>query len=139
MSEVAFTVDGIPEAQGSMRAITIAGKARIVPGGDNKALKRHKAWRRAVTVAARAAMDGARPIDSPVRVDLIFRMPRPPSVKRPRPSVPPDIDKLCRSILDSLTDARVFSDDGRVCDLLARKRYEDPEHPPGVDVRVRAI
>lgn len=135
-----FTVDGAPEPQGSMRAVLIGGRARIIAGGDDNRQRRHKAWRAAVTRAAVAVLDGAEPHDGPVRVVVTFRMARPAAARRRHlPHVRPDLDKLCRSVLDSLTDAHVVADDGRVCELVARKVYADAEHPPGVDVRIDPI
>lgn len=61
-----------------------------------------------------------------VEVSITFLFVRPPSVsekKRPLPSVMPDIDKLARAVLDGLTAGGVVTDDARVVDLHARKRY----------------
>jgi len=41
------------------------------------------------------------------------------------PSKPPDIDKLMRAVLDSLTDAMVWTDDSLVVSVLARKVWVD--------------
>ena len=34
-----------------------------------------------------------------------------------------DVDKLCRAILDSLSEGTVYNDDAQVVDLIAHKRY----------------
>jgi Holliday junction resolvase RusA-like endonuclease len=49
--------------------------------------------------------------------------------------VPPDLDKLTRAVLDGLTRAGVWADDGQVVELRATKCYDD-DHPPGVDLWV---
>jgi Holliday junction resolvase RusA-like endonuclease len=61
---------------------------------------------------------------------LDFHVARPISVpkKRGAPSVKPDLDKLCRATLDSLSGV-LFADDGQVTELRARKFYAvGPEH-----------
>ena len=50
----------------------------------------------------------------------------------------PDIDKLIRAILDGLTDAQVWHDDGQVVWLQAAKRYIGTTglHGPGVHITI---
>ena len=72
---------------------------------------------------------------------MLFILPRPKTVapnKRVLPIVPPDIDKLVRAVADSLTNARVWSDDSNVCKLEAYKIYDD-KMDPGAVVWVSAI
>jgi Holliday junction resolvase RusA-like endonuclease len=54
---------------------------------------------------------------------------------RLHPDKPPDIDKLTRSILDSLTQV-VWIDDGQVIALTARKQYVHRWEEDGVDIVV---
>ena len=54
-------------------------------------------------------------------------------MKRPLPHVKPDLDKLIRAMNDSLTDARVWGDDGQVTTISARKIYGPT---PGAQVSV---
>jgi Holliday junction resolvase RusA-like endonuclease len=49
-----------------------------------------------------------------------------------------DLDKLCRAVLDSLQPT-VLTDDSLVVSLTAKKRYETPEFPPGVDIIVEEL
>lgn len=65
---------------------------------------------------------------SPVSVRITFFIPHPKTVKRHMPTVPPDIDKLCRAVLDALTDAGVWADDSQVVDLGATKVYATGHH-----------
>lgn len=83
-----------------------------------EANKKHKVWRDILS----NAMRGASPTSEPVRVELTFIFERPKTVKREWPSVKPDIDKLCRSVLDSAT-GHLFKDDSQVVILNARKDY----------------
>lgn len=86
-------------------------------------------WRSELT---RSAVDAAERqgwtfTEGPVMVSIVFRM-RPP--KRPAYSVPatrPDIDKLCRAVLDGIGDSgAVWKDDSQVVRLIAAKEYGDP-------------
>lgn len=74
-------------------------------------------------------------ISGPVAVELWFWIEKPKTVSRPYPSVPGDIDKLTRSVLDALDHN--WEDDSRVVDLHAYKRYASEAHPVGVWVYVR--
>lgn len=127
-----FTVGGIPVQQGSMIARLIKGRP-VVVHQDGPSLK---VWRRSVATAAKAHMAFRRPWGPqvPVAVTVLFAMPRGKTVTRPRPSVPPDIDKLTRAVLDALTEAGVYADDGQVVDLYAHEIYSPT---PGVRVLVR--
>lgn len=132
--EVAFIVRGTPAPQGSKRAFVVGNRARIVEDS-----KKSAPWRDSVSAAAADAMGGALPIDAPVEVIVTFLFVRPASVKpakRPFPSVKPDVDKLARAVLDGLTAGGVFSDDSRVIDLHAKKRYADVA---GAEVTVREV
>jgi crossover junction endodeoxyribonuclease RusA len=77
-------------------------------------------WRSAVAIAGKNA--GCIPLPGSVRLDLLFGMPKPRTVKRTFPSVAPDLDKLIRGVLDALT-AIAYLDDGQVIDINAAKVY----------------
>lgn len=61
-------------------------------------------------------------IDGAVKVELTFVLIKPKTVKRAYPFVRPDLDKLCRAVLDGLTDV-AFKDDQQVTQLVAEKIY----------------
>ena len=120
-----------PAPAGSFRAILVHGQARLVPGGSNEGLKAAKAWRKLVTelvrdMAAQVSFDACD--GDPVRVRLVFGMPRTKSVPKWRrwPRSAPDIDKLARCTLDAVTDAGVWNTDGQVVELRCRKEFADP-------------
>lgn len=75
-----------------------------------------------------------KPTLNPVRVELVFYFTKPKSVKRDYPSVKPDIDKLCRTVLDAAT-GRLFKDDSQVIVLNARKEYTPHIAAEGVLIR----
>jgi Holliday junction resolvase RusA-like endonuclease len=128
--EVSFWVPGIPVAQGSKGYFN----GRMVE--TNKGLY---PWRRLVEQTAGIAMRGHHPIPAhvPVFVNLDFYLPRPKTVTREWPTVKPDVDKLLRAVLDSLTVAGVYADDAQVVKSVPIKRYAVDS--PGVQVRVGSV
>jgi crossover junction endodeoxyribonuclease RusA len=87
-------------------------------------------WRTLVGYSAKQA--GCTPVDSPIIISMRFRLKRPKTVKRERPTVPPDLDKLVRGVNDALTGI-AFTDDSQIVQLTASKEYSDI---PGVDITV---
>ena len=120
---VTFTVPGVPVPQGSMSVFN----GRVVHKSGKTLIK----WRERIERSARAA--GAPLLTGPVRVEVLFLVPRPKSVRRLLPSVRPDADKYLRACLDALTGT-CFVDDGQVVDVLVRKRYA--LHGPLVGARI---
>jgi Holliday junction resolvase RusA-like endonuclease len=131
MTPLHFDAVGTPQPQGSAKAFVVGGKARIT--SDNTRLK---PWREAVVYAAWDAMEraGWTTTEAPVEVTLSFRLPRPKSVRRTWPTVRPDLDKLTRAVLDSMTTAGVFGDDSQVIAVYASKAYANGL--PGVTITV---
>lgn len=128
MSAVTFFVAGIPIPQGSKTAYVV-GKRAVLTDANKKLLK---PWRAEVTRIARAVwLDRVRIEDVAVRVEATFVFERPKSVKRPAPSVKPDVDKLARALLDGITDSGIWKDDSQVTDLHVEKVYGAA---PGVHV-----
>ena len=148
---------GPPAPQGSKSAFAVRKKGggytgRTVMVDDNKTTL--GPWRAAVTAAAVAAQKGlpAPPWSAgllPIAVTITFLMPRPASHYTPRgalraaaPRRPAgarmDIDKLCRAVLDALTDAGCWVDDGQVSALRAVKWYAHRGDPPGAIIEVSA-
>lgn len=121
-------VYGEPQPKGSMfiaargpKGMPFA-KPRLV--ADNS--QELEAWSSNVRGAVMAAMVGRpRPLfrkQEPLAVHVTFSLPKPASVKRARPSVRPDLDKLLRAALDPL-HGMVFADDGAVVSVTASKWY----------------
>jgi Holliday junction resolvase RusA-like endonuclease len=114
---LSFTIEGVAAPQGSKSLM----RGRLV-----EANPRTRLWRAAVQDAAERALAGREGFGKdPVHIRLDFHMPRPRTVKRARPSVPPDVDKLSRAVLDSITKSGVWKDDGQVVDLSAHKHYAE--------------
>jgi Holliday junction resolvase RusA-like endonuclease len=98
-----------------------------------------KQWRKTVTTVASeelAGRDGFDP-DLALFILLDFYLPRPKTVKRARPNVKPDGDKLLRAVCDSITVAGVWVDDSRAVVHHSEKWYADDN--PGVRVVVGAL
>jgi crossover junction endodeoxyribonuclease RusA len=120
---------------------------RVVEAAGNSL----KVWRKQIADACFAQVtEDHQLILGPVKVEVDFYLPRPPSVKRSKrewPIVPPDLDKLCRSLLDGIGqghktgkvgDGMIYGDDSQVTELIARKYYAD-DREPGADVTITAL
>lgn len=135
MNSLIVEVIGEPAPQGSKKAYVVNGRAVLVESSSKL-----KPWRATIAAYAFAAAKESnwQKIDTPVRIEVDFFMPRPASVKRSVPDRKPDLDKLLRSVLDGLTDAQVWTDDSRVCEIVARKHYADKQ-PSGAIIRISEL
>ena len=122
------------QPQGSKNAFIVNGKVVLVESSNN--LKKNRKLVSA-HINSEAYQDKWVRVMKPaaVFVQAVFGMTRPPSVKRKKHTVAPDLDKLGRFLLDALTDAgNVFEDDSQVTELNLAKLYSDA---PGIYIRVR--
>lgn len=137
-------VAGQPRSQGSKR--WMPNGAMREAGAENL-----KPWRAAITSEAvgEIGRTGWETLGGPVYVSIDFLFMRPKShygtgrnqgvTKANAPlfhSSQPDIDKLARAVLDSLTDAAVFRDDSQVATLTLTKTYAERQ---GARIEVGAI
>jgi len=121
-----FTVFGTdPAPQGSKKYV---GTRRTAAGANIpliiEASPKLPAWRKAVDDAVRQAMQDSGDLskfDGAVKVEAVFYLTRKPSVKRELPTVPPDVDKLTRALLDACK--AVWTDDALVVRLEVSKKY----------------
>lgn len=145
---------GTPVSQGSKNARPVyegRGDERRFTGRvalEEAHSKELDEWRGIVQAAAELVrLDFPRstfPMVGAVAGRMVFTVPRPPSAKRPWPSVRPDLDKYMRAVGDALTDARIWEDDGQLVGLdRVWKTYPlgDPEAlpRPGVLVKLRYV
>jgi hypothetical protein len=71
---------------------------------------------------------------------MTFVLARPRTVRRPYPSVTPDLSKLVRAVEDALTDAGVWRDDALVVRYHElEKRYAAVGEGPGVLISIRPL
>jgi Holliday junction resolvase RusA-like endonuclease len=92
-------------------------------------------WRKAVADAVLQAMHDSGDMskfDAAVKVEAVFYVTRKRTVTRSLPTVPPDVDKLARSLLDACKN--VWGDDSQVVRLEVSKVYATGE--PGVAVTI---
>lgn len=136
-----FRVLGVPVTQGSGQAMVnrFSGRAVIVPDHEAALLS----WRTNVGQCALAARAGRGLagvlLDGPVRLVLVFRLPRRKAWRRATKlefvSKRPDFDKLTRAVADALTDV-AYLDDGQITTALILKRPSRPGEPACLDVAV---
>jgi crossover junction endodeoxyribonuclease RusA len=142
VDKLSFTVYCTPAPQGSKNGFVVKGKngPRAVVVENSK---KTKPYRQAITqtimqeFSANAITSPWADKHVPVWVTLNFYLSKPPSAPKRRfsPSVKPDVDKLVRATLDSLTGV-IFKDDAQVVELSASKNYGTPER---VEIIVRQM
>lgn len=125
---IEFAVHGAPITQGNHRV----SRSGYMYDAAGAALRD---WRSQVAWCARLAARSTK-LEGAVSVELDFRIARPKRPRSTRPITRPDVDKLVRALLDALTSAGVWNDDGQVVRLLATKVYAEA---PGVTVRIAQI
>ena len=142
MTPLTFTVYGIAQAKGNMRAIHLKGmKFPIVTESNRSA----KSWAQLVAQGANDALGARAPeerlvLDGAIRLTVAFYLPRPKKFKRGVPAAhltAPDWDKLARSIGDALSGV-VYHDDKQIVEAVIGKFYAETDAPPRVDIRVEA-
>ena len=132
-----FTVFGSePRPQGSKKYV---GTRRTAAGNNIpliiEASPGLPVWRKAVSDAVIQGMHDSGDLgkfEGAVKVEAVFYLTRKPTVKRAFPTVPPDVDKLSRALLDSCKP--VWGDDSQVVRLEVSKKYATGE--PGVAVTI---
>lgn len=124
---VAFyiTADTTPVPKGSTKSFVV-GKRAITTGANPKT----KPCQQVITAAAMNEVaererDGGKPHDKggAWELEIAFFMPRPKCHKKTvHHTTKPDVDKLCRTVLDALSGV-LYEDDKQVCRLSAYKTY----------------
>jgi Holliday junction resolvase RusA-like endonuclease len=138
-------VRGVPQTQGSVRAILPKGKKQpiVVQGSSAAARKSLEAWRSDVAKEARKWCDQHwefQPLTGPVQLRLIFGLRRPQSAPKTRRTWPigknsGDLDKLARAVFDALTGV-LLKDDSLVIGMSVSKDYDDVT---GVRIAIRPV
>jgi hypothetical protein len=130
INELRFHLHQQAQPQGSLKAFMRRGSKFPVVTCDNSKMM---PFRDALTMACRRAIatQGGDP-DVPwipdyaaVSVEITYTLLRPKSVtpkRRPYPTAKPDLDKLARCAIDSMTGF-AYADDAQVVEMLHRKRY----------------
>jgi Holliday junction resolvase RusA-like endonuclease len=136
-----FTVFGFePRPQGSKKYV---GTRRTASGNNIpliiEASPGLPVWRKAVSDAVKQAMQDSGDLskfEGAVKVEAVFYLTRKKSVTREMPTVPPDLDKILRSLMDGISakGEGVWGDDSQVVRLEVSKKYATGE--PGVAVTI---
>lgn len=145
VKSLTIIVYGSPAPQGSKKFVGVAkstGRGILVESS-----KKVKPWREDVKAAGLLARNGAAPLDGPLRVRMVFTLPKPASAPKKRRTYPdrkPDLSKLLRSTEDALVDAGVIADDARIVGFDRLEKVfprEDVEalESPGVRIEIRQV
>lgn len=136
ITNVAFTVPGIPVGKGRPRATSAGGRARLYTPAKTVA------YEGLVSHAAAQAMGGHAPLAGACLVELDITCPVPASWSKRKqaaalagtiyPTTKPDKDNVIKAIYDAMNGI-VWRDDVQAVDGVQRKRYGAV---PGVRVRV---
>ena len=123
-------IPGKPVPQGSVN----------VYGGRVVSVKPElRKWRDSIRAALLAKHPGE-PLDGPLSVSLVFQIQPPQKPRWSLPAVKPDVDKLIRGALDSMSTTKtqpgVITDDARVVSITATKTYHGT---PGVFVTITEV
>ncbi len=76
------------------------------------------------------------PYAGPLKVQLMFWLPKPKRPKAHEPCVRPDLDNYVKGVFDALNGI-VWDDDGQIVQLIAEKRYATEK--PQIWITVQAL
>lgn len=128
---ITIRVYGEAGPQGSKRFV---GTSKAGRGIMIESSAKVKPWREAVKWAA--MQSGARGLDGPLWVSMVFTIKKPksaPKRKRTWPATKPDLSKLARSTEDALTDAGIWADDARVVEYMRLAKVYPGEDRDALD------
>lgn len=96
-------------------------------------------WEQKVYTYANQAKP-AEPLDVPLRVQIQFYLLKPKSKPKRAiwPSGRPDLDNLVKAITDAM-NMLIYTDDSRICELVATKFYTDDTRQVGVRVQIMTM
>lgn len=150
MTTIKINVPSVPVPQPRPRASTFGGHLRVhepttVKQSDGTR-KPHQivAFKATVRLAAQQQYQGP-PLTGPLRVDLVFVLPRHSNMfwkKKPTPrywaTEKPDRDNLDKAVMDALKGL-TWLDDCQVCDGRIRKVRAAGDEPPHVEIEIRQL
>jgi len=141
---LSFTVYGRAVPKGNMRPFIRKIRGMQVPIVTESS-RSVKSWSQLVAQAANEAIqqlpdDDRAVMRGPVRLSIVFYMPRPKKFARPsKTDAPcitmPDWDKLARAVGDALSGV-VYHDDAQIVEAIVGKFYAPLNSAPHVDIRV---
>lgn len=122
MPEIRFTVPGKLVGKGRPRFTTVGGFPRAYTPSATRAEEKM------VATLAKAAMQGAKPLEGPLWLDLVIVQRPPPSWSQKRQreanwvTTRPDLDNIVKLACDSCNEI-VFADDNQIAKLSAERVY----------------
>ena len=128
---ITIRVYGLPGPMGSKRFVGLSKSGKGLMIESSKAVK---PWREAVKWAA--IQSGARGLDGPLWVSMVFTIKKPKSAPKRRrtwPATKPDLSKLARSTEDAISDSGVWADDARVVEYLRLAKVYPGEDRDALD------
>jgi Holliday junction resolvase RusA-like endonuclease len=93
-------------------------------------------WKIMVAQVVRGSLDYDGSMAGAVCLGLRFYLHRPKSVKDALCCKKPDLDNLCKGVIDAIKDKLLINDDNQIIELIASKEYESKENAPGVIIKV---
>lgn len=133
-----LVVYGVPVGKGSARAFVPKGWKRPIITSTSRSAK---SWEGLIAAAASQALTGSGQLfHGPIRLTVAFYLPRPKSLPR-RVQVhtkKPDLDKLARCCLDSLTGV-LWRDDSQVIELHATKTHTGVGDSPRAEITIEPL
>jgi Holliday junction resolvase RusA-like endonuclease len=136
---VNFSIDGPPHGKGRPRFRRFGNFVQTYTDAKTKS------YETLVKEAATKAMGSSPPLEGPVKLDLIIRLPVPKSYPKKRseaclngfewPTKKPDWDNVAKSVADAMNDI-VFLDDTQIVIARVVKTYSAEA---GVDVQVMEV
>jgi len=129
---VILMIKGSPVAQGRPRFARIGQGVRTYDPAKSSAWKKDIAWQ--------AKEQGARVMEGPLSVEVIFYLPRPKSLPKKvnHHTKRGDLDNYLKGLFDSLNGV-AFRDDSQIVSLHARKVYAEHRGSPGVWINIEPV
>lgn len=112
-------------------------RPRTTKSGITYTPEKTRAYEAQVRLIAANAYKGG-PLTGPLMVKLLFSLPKPKTVKRDVPIVKPDLDNLCKSVIDGC-NAICWIDDTQIVELFAKKVYSDKGKPGFTELTVMTL
>jgi len=132
-------IPGPPIGKGRPRAAKMGSHIRLYTP------KKTADWERSAALLARNAWSRP-PSDDLCKAEIVAVFPRPKRLLRKKDpehrmwhSSKPDIDNVCKSVLDSLVMGGIIRDDTQVVFLTAKSVYASKLEGPCVEVRLSSI
>lgn len=98
--------------------------------------EKYKAWKNRIIQAIKGTMSYDGPWKGPICITLLFFIRRPKSSTRKLPTVKPDLDNLCKGVIDALKNDLLFHDDSQIIEINSGKYYCKTGEEPGVAIKL---